>query len=348
VEVLTLAEWGRWERAVKAVPGWDVYWLPGYARFWEACGDGEALLALLEADGERVAMVCLRRPVPDTDWWDLATPYGYGGHLASPGAAALIPAFWQQCAQWAAEGGAVSAFTRFHPLLGNHATAPDPSVFRAPTVFLDLTAGPVAAGFKAEVRNRMRRAERAGLTVRLTEAPREIGAFLGLYHQTMARRQAAEYYHFADAAFAGLLGDLSDHLLLAEVVAPDGQVAAAALFLYNDEYLHYHLGGSDPAWLRLAPNNLLFGAAARWGQERGVKRMHLGGGVRPGDSLLRFKAGFSPLRAEFHVGHHIINPAAYRECTARHLERLGGRPPAPGWFPAYRAPAAPEAVEVGS
>lgn len=341
MEVLTLAEWGRWDGAVRAIPGWDVYWLPGYSRFWERNGDGSACLALLEEGGERVALAFLRRPIPESDRWDLMTPYGYGGHLASPGAAHLIPRFYAGLEEWVRNAGGVSAFIRFHPLLGNHKTWPQPPTRRSETVWLDLAGSEPEAGFKPEVCNRIRKAIRAGLTCRFTPAPTAMDTFVDLYHRTMERRSASGYYHFPASAFAGLLEDLPEHLLLGEVLAPDGQVVAAALFLYNGQYLHYHLGGSDPAWLRYAPNNLLFAGAARWGRERGLARLHLGGGMRPGDELFRFKSGFSPLRAAFYTGEWVLNAEAYDALTARHLARPGGRPVADGWFPAYRAPAIP-------
>ncbi|HLN64701.1 MAG TPA: GNAT family N-acetyltransferase [Symbiobacteriaceae bacterium] len=346
MKVLTLAEWGRWDEAVRAIPGWDVYWLPGYGRFWERNGDGTACLALLEDGVERVALTFVRRPIPETDRWDMITPYGYGGHLATAGATGLIPRFYAELAEWARSEGGVSAFIRFHPVLRNHETWPQPPIRRSETVWLDLAGEEPEAGFKAEVRNRIRKATRAGLTCRFTPAPPAMEAFLDLFHRTMDRLGASGYYHFADEAFAGLLREMPEHLLLGEVIAPDGAVAAAALFLYNDWYLHYHLGGSDPAWLRWAPNNLLFAEAARWGRERGRRLLHLGGGVKPTDELFRFKSGFSRLRAEFCVGQLVLDPAAYDALTDRHVARLGGRPPAPDWFPAYRAPAAPTQVET--
>lgn len=327
LEILTLAEAERWDEAVRAIPGWDVYWLSGYARFWARNGDGDPRLALLEQDGARVAEVFLLRDIPGAPGRkDIATPYGYGGPLGCHS-----EAFATQFAAYCRAEGIVSGFVRYHPLLAN---APPDAIPKGETVCLDLGAGPPEDRCKPEVRNRIRKAERAGLTVRLTPAPgpEQLAKFISLYHQTMDRREATDFYHFPDDCFTGLADDLPGHLLLGEAVL-DGAVAAAALFLYNGTYLHYHLGGSDERWLHLAPNNLLFVTAARWGRERGIRLMHLGGGVRPGDSLSRFKGGFSPLRATFCVGQHIYDQAAYDELTAG---QAGGN----GYFPAYRAPVA--------
>lgn len=333
MQILTLDDGERWDRAVRAVRGWDVYWLSGYARFWEANGDGAARLALLDGPGGQVLKLFLIRKIDGTGYCDITTPYGYGGYLATPGAASLVEAFDTAFARVCAANGIISEFVRFHPLKGNQTAGAVPV---GETVYLDLAEAP-GAGYKPEVRNRIRKAQKAGLTVRLTPGPDDIAAFVRLYRATMDRVGARPYYQFADRAFAGLTGTLPDHLLLGEVLDGD-QVIAAALFLFNETYLHYHLGGSDADWLTLAPNNLLFDAAAQWGRERGIRLMHLGGGVRPGDSLLRFKATFSPYRASFCVGRRIIDAVAYERLTAAHRRRTGGRA-VPDYFPAYRAPA---------
>lgn len=342
--ILTTADGRRWDETVRSIPGWDVYWLSGYARFWEESGDGEAFLAAAEEEGERLCQVLLRRRIPNTDppRWDLTTPYGYGGYLGSAGAARLMPRYQAQLEVWCREHGIVSLFVRCHPLLQTQRLGLLGGLTLVPkgrTVYLDLRAGPPASGYKAEVRNRIRKARRAGLRTRLTPGPHRLGPFVGLYRETMQRLGAAPFYHFPDPCFAQLVRDMAGHLLLAETLLEE-QVIASALFLYNDTYLHYHLGGSAAQWRHLGPNNLLFADAADWGREQGLSLMHLGGGLRSGDSLLRFKSGFSPRQADFYVGQQICDPAAYRTLTEAHRLRTGGGETALDYFPEYRAPAA--------
>lgn len=349
VEWLGLDEAERWDRIVQAIPGWDVYWLSGYARVWEANGDGQPVLAVLERGGARAAAVYLVRPIPgEPGLWDIATPYGYGGPLFTPGAAGLACELLDQVGRCAAAHGGVSEFIRFHPLAANHAglNAPGLSVAQvSETVYLDLQRQPhFAHDFRPEVRNRIRRAARAGVAVRLTPGPEDVDVFLPLYTETMTRVGARPYYFFPAETFRLLCTGLSRHLLLAEAVHA-GRTIAAALFLYNDRFLHYHLGGSATDALHLAPNNLLFAEAAEWGRRRGIRFLHLGGGVRPGDSLMRFKSGFSPLRAPFFVGRRILDPDRYAALAAARAEQVRPARPAPDFFPAYRAPAVPVPAE---
>jgi len=223
---------------------------------------------------------------------------------------------------------------------------PDLAVVQASeTVYIDLQQEPhFSSAFRPEVRNRIRRATREGVTVRLTPGPEDVEAFLPLYTETMARVGARPYYSFPPETFRLLCTGLGRNLLLAEA-RHAGRTVAAALFLYNDRYLHYHLGGSATDALHLAPNTLLFAEAAEWGRQRGIQFMHLGGGVRPGDSLMRFKSRFSPHRAPFFVGRRIIDPERYARLAAAHATRVRPAQPARDFFPAYRAPAVPAASE---
>jgi hypothetical protein len=107
---------------------------------------------------------------------------------------------------------------------------------------------------------------------------------------------------------------------------------AGAIAVTSDHLLHYFLGGTADAALEDSPMKNLFAAMTSLAGELGL-RLHLGGGVKPGDSLDEFKRGFANDSAEFRTHEVVCDPAEY--------ERLNeGRPAAPaGFFPAYRAPA---------
>lgn len=339
LELLTLADSARWEQAVRSVDGWDVYWLPGYARSWERNGDGAARLALFQEAGEMIAYPFLERPIPDAEGTDISSLYGYGGPLFSPGARELLPRFYAAFGEACRSRGAVSEFVRFHPLLRNHEPAPADTevVWKGRTVWMDLAGAHPADGLKREARNRVRKAEKAGLTTRLTAAPDDISAFVKLYRETMDRLGARPYYHFSDAYWRSVREDLSQHLLLGEVLL-EAEVVAAGLFLCNGRFVHYHLGGSAAEHLPLAPNNKLFHDVALWGHERGLSQLHLGGGLRPDDSLFRFKATFSPYTADFYVGHRVFEHKRYAELEQARRAAAPGRSLQSGYFPAYRAP----------
>jgi hypothetical protein len=88
---------------------------------------------------------------------------------------------------------------------------------------------------------------------------------------------------------------------------------------------------------------LLFDGVRSWGNDQGMRFLHLGGGMGadPNDSLLHFKLGFSDQTHEFATWRWILFPERYdRLCNTKTLwnERLLLQNGSPGFFPAYRAP----------
>jgi hypothetical protein len=213
------------------------------------------------------------------------------------------------------------------------------------------------AALSSSTRRNLRKADRAELTFGVEMSDAAWARFVELYTATMRRREASDYYLFPRRYFDDcreLLGDAAALLTVRRPAPPGGddndaglsaaggeaepgEIVAAAFFLRSERAVHYHLGGSDSAALAERPNNLLFVGAMDWGAELGAEAMHLGGGFRAGgdDELFRFKAGFSPLRARFHMGRCIQDEAAYEEAVAA-WRAAGGEDPG-GYFPAYRA-----------
>ncbi len=109
-------------------------------------------------------------------------------------------------------------------------------------------------------------------------------------------------------------------------------MVASALCLASPPWLHYHLGAASEAGRKLGATTFLLYEIARWAQERGYSRFHLGGGVGGGrDSLHEFKRRFDPGgECPMAIGKVVHDPEAY--------SRLGGNPDdLSGFFPAYRS-----------
>lgn len=303
------------------------------------------------------------------DYLDITSAYGYGGPLVStrdgrPADATrcvrLLALFRAEFSKWCREQRVVSEFIRFHPLLENEvgflpratccpraaAERPDAPVEVVPanvTVWARLsTPEEHRRTLSSSARRNLRKAERAGLTFQIEAGAQAWTDFRRLYTETMRRRSAGDYYLFSERYFDDcrrLLGDGAALLGVRRPPADDtpGDLVAAALFLRSVRWIHYHLGGSDPDALAERPNNLLFVGAMDWGASLGAFGMHLGGGFSSGgdDELLRFKSGFSPLRARFHLGRCIHLPEAYDDAVE--CWRQSGGTDSGGFFPAYRA-----------
>ena len=253
---------------------------------------------------------------------DVVTPYGYGGPVGGDAT------FWPAYEEWARERGVISTFVRFHPLYANQQNASIHVEPLAPTVAWRLDADrDLLGGLHWKHRNKVRKAENAGATV---TAAQGLGEFVPLYEDTMRRVDADDFYFFEPAYWETLAG-LGDALVRFDAEI-DGEVVASALCLATQPWLHYHLSGTTDTGRSTGSSTLVLLEAARWAQEQGFERFHLGGGLGgKTDSLHHFKARFDPEGlVDAAVGKAIHDEDAYRELS-------GGEAGYDGFFPAYRA-----------
>lgn len=342
LDVYTLEQSEQWDAIVRSFKDYDVYWLSGYVKAFHLHGDGQPLLFFYEQNGTRGIHVVMRRDVADDNrfsgkipagrFFDLASPYGYGGWLIEGTDAAGLFATYQKRLQCE---GIISEFVRFHPMIGNHEICRSfyEIVQLGEVVHMDLTSPEVIwNNVTSKNRNMIRKAIKNCVRIYNGRLPDLYETFQKIYDATMDKDGADRYYYFDKAFYRSLLEDLPHH---AQVFCAekDGVVIAAAIMLSANGFMNYHLSGSLPAYGSLAPTNLLLYEAALWGCANGCRTLYLGGGVGSGeDSLFCFKRAF--YRGElhrFHIGKKIYDQASYDHLTALrdHIAR-------DTFFPLYR------------
>lgn len=324
----------------------DIYFDPGYGALYEAAEGGKALCWRYEGPEGGVDHQFILRKIPveaeDGPWFDLVTPYGYGGPVIrylNPGyeKEALVRAFERSFSQYCGEQRIVSEFVRFHPLEEN---AQDfASVYHSECIRRTVGTNlkdfddPVAAEFSSGCRKQIRRALAKGITWRVTSGPESLGEFEEIYRSTMERNQAADYYDFGHSYFSNCLARFRAHILLIEAVY-EGKTIAAGLYFAWGNRLHAHLSGTRSEFLHLSPAYLIQYAAVVWGKAHGYELVHRGGGRTnsPEDSLYLFKKKFGQhTQFDFFVGRRVWNRAVYDR-----LCRLRGITGETDYFPAYR------------
>jgi hypothetical protein len=331
----------RWAAFLERAPH-DVYARPEYV----ACAarhDGGTAVAFYGDSGPTAILVPLIiRPLPPAlgapaEWRDARSPYGYPGIVTTTpddveGLARCLVAFREV----GARTGLISAFLRGNPLrptaLGALSRVGQ-LVRTGAVVYLDLTQ-PVevlASQMRASHRADIRKLGRDGFQATMDDWAR-YGEFIHLYRETMQRLGAEPFYFFSDTYFADLRRELAAQLHLCVVSGPQGDHASAGVFLAANGVVHYHLGATAEQYLRRAPTKLMVDCVRRWAQEAGDRVLNLGGG-RGGadDQLLHFKAGFSPLRADFHTLRMVLDPERYAALTPS-----GAADDRSSYFPAYR------------
>ncbi len=343
ISVIPIEEGERWDRWVRSFPEYDVCYLSGYAAAFQLHGEGEPQLITFDDGSTRAMNVVMRRDIaqcphfsgrlPEGEWFDLSTPYGYGGFwFDGPNTAAVEEAYQD----YLHTQGIVSEFVRFHLFGQAHRTFPGEVESRTQNVVrtLDLSWDEICRDFEHKVRKNLKKAERSGLRVEFDFAGQRLPEFLAIYHSTMERNQASDIYHFSEAFFRQLK-ELDGHILYVHVIHQE-KVISSELLLYGTENCHSFLGGTEADYYSLRPNDLLKCEVIRWAQRAGLKRFILGGGYGQDDGIFRYKKSFAPHGLhKFYLGKRIVDQQKYQDLLELRAQ-LPGYDPDSRYFPKYR------------
>ncbi|GAB2518718.1 GNAT family N-acetyltransferase [Paramicrobacterium agarici] len=333
----------------------DPRWLPSlyfgrdYGNAYLQEGEGDRWISLSSSTGDWQMPLFLRRL--ENDVFDACSPYGYSGlYVAKSVDPIQSLAHWTEARRLLRGLGVVSLFLRMSPFLDQGLskiqTMPGLDVRAVSETVLVPVADIKAtwAGMKGRARTAIRKAERSGFTGAVhptVEASLSAGAsFRRLYEQTMHRVEAGEQYIYSDAYYEALRSGL-DGTVQEVVVKDQYEVAvASALLLVDNECGHYHLSGSNPQAARDGANNLLIWTILQWCHDHGKTAVHLGGGLKSGDNLFRFKASFGGQTLPFFTGRSIVQPVKYADLVSHQARRLDVSElelANQDFFPAYRA-----------
>ncbi|MFD1031312.1 GNAT family N-acetyltransferase [Metaplanococcus flavidus] len=323
----------------------DIYFEKDYGKLYEVIEEGKCEVFEFHHSLGTIRHMYIKREIPiqlsDETYYDLVTPYGYGGPIIITGeqedkpllTAEFQNAFQKHCD----EQRIVSEFIRFHPFISN---AEDFSKiynisFRRNTTGTNLKdfENPVQEEFSKSARMNIKQALKAGLTYRVTVNPESLDAFQELYYSTMKRNQADAIYYFDETYFSDCLKYFSKNILLVEAIYENQVIGMTLNFIYKNT-IHIHLGGTLEKFLPLSPVYLMLYGLTVWGKENGIDLIHSGGGRTSdlNDKLYLFKKRFGK-NTEFNyfVGYKVWNEKIYEQ-----LKEAAQVYSETEFFPAYR------------
>lgn len=293
----------------------DIYFTSDYYKLYEQNGDGKAKLFVYKEENNIALYPFMLNEIKgfslDTKFYDIESAYGYGGPIANNHSKEFLNNFEKEFLKYCIENNIVAEFIRFHPLIKNQ------NIFNQninishnrTTVYLDLTKGIDSIWqeeIKSKNRNMIRKAKKNELTVEISYDYKE---FKNIYHKTMNKVKASEYYYFNEKYYSQMKSN--NYILLN--VKKDNMVIASSIFMCFNDYFHYHLSGSLKEYLHYSPNNLMLWEAIVLACKKNAKLFHFGGGLSNtlDDNLFKFKSGFSNYTAGFYIGKRIHNNEVY-------------------------------------
>lgn len=260
--------------------------------------------------------------VPDSEYFDLQSPYGYGGPIATTGDEAFLKCAWTEYEKWCRQNGVLAEFVRFHPILGNWRYYGGEVIHDRSTVWIDLTKEDLMSSYQSRVRNMVRKAKKSDLRIEWTDATEFFRWFPKLYEDLMVSIGADDFYLFSNDYYNSWESVMGTSFCLCKL---NDDVIGASIFFDNEFMMEYHLSASNEIAKKLAGTTLMIHEAALRAKERGCQKLHLGGGTNgsPDNPLLYFKSGFSAEKADYRIGKYIHMPEEYQNLKNEWEQKTG-------------------------
>ncbi|WP_169084603.1 GNAT family N-acetyltransferase [Paenibacillus sp. PL91] len=258
--------------------------------------------------------------VPNTPYFDIQSPYGYGGPLCVGD-----ELFKNECIEnykkWCIDQSVLIEFIRFHPLMKNEMNYYGQIFENRQTVYIDLTKENLLYEFSTRVRTAIKKAQNSNVTITFSKSKYYIQQFIDMYIALMNKKNALEDYFFNEEYFIHLLQN--EAVFLANAENELGQVIGASLFFANGHIAEYHLSASIEEGRKKNVANLLLYEFAELVKKQDVQLLYLGGGTdRTNENpLLFFKRGFSKNEATFKIGKYEHNHVVYNEMKSEYLKK---------------------------
>lgn len=356
IQTITFRQKDKWDCIVLSFTNYDVYYLHGYVDAFRLHGDGEPVLMYYESETESFRGMCVamkrdlsllswtKEYLKPEKWFDLTTPYGYGGWLFNGDANSdNMHQFYNEYKDYMLKNNYVSSFVRYSPVLKNmepfRSICPVNVINLGKTISIDLSSEELIwQNITSKNRNMIRKAIKNNVQILHCKPTRALmDTFKEIYDEAMMADNAFSYYFFSELFYCSIIDNLSDNTEIFYALH-DGEIIAMSIMLHCNKFMHYHLSGTKSQFRQLAPTNLLIYEAALWGCQNGLELFHLGGGVGSGeDSLFRFKAAFNRNSDfQFAIGQEIFNEEMYQQLVDWRKDNDISFNDASSFFPVYR------------
>lgn len=340
---ISINEQDKWDEIVRSFPDYDIFYLSGYSKAFmrEAPRNGTPILLLYEDGEDRAINVVLRRDIAKDDklagkieegqYFDLITPYGYGGFWGTiTDWEELDRTYTQYCIDnhYVCEFVRFELFSNYHEHYSGEVETRTHNVVRS----LEMPVDEIWMDFKQKVRKNVKRANKNNLGIIVESTGEHMEDFLRIYYSTMDRSDAEDEYYFSRQFYEDL-NEMKDNVMYFHVVS-EGRIISTELVIYGAENCYSYLGGTDRDYFDLRPNEFLKFEVIKWAKEKGLKNFVLGGGYGADDGIFQYKLCLAPHGVyDFYIGRKIFDREAYDELVGlRAGDVLNER-----YFPLYRS-----------
>lgn len=344
IEIVTRDNPQYWDECVKKISAYDPFYLSSYLCAFHQQGSGEPILAVYSDEDDFAVNAFFRRDISEACWfkdriehgkyYDMITPYGYGGFFGQVGDKKRLLREWNQ---YCVENGYISEFIRFS-LFSDYKDYYDGIVERHTHNVvrnLEMSIEEIWMDFKQKVRKNVKKANSFGLQIITEDNDEHLDDFMRIYYGTMERSDAEEEFFFSKEFFRRIM-QLKDSFMFFYVLYEE-KIISTELVIYGTENVYSYLGGTDKEYFYVRPNDFLKYEIVKWAKERGLKNFVLGGGYGADDGIFQYKTSLAPHGiTDFYIGKKVMDVHTYKElCRMRNID-INDATMTSGFFPKYR------------
>lgn len=319
----------------------DLYHTWGFHSLSHMNNEGVPVLFSLEYDSNTIVFTLLERDVPDENYKDLTSVYGYPGPLFSVDDTQTQNLLLNKLFEKVAELGYVSLFSRMHPTINKNVI--EHSTTLGDIVYFDFkdNIDDIYAAMRKVHRRDIGKLKKSELSLKIHHqvSSEHINEFKHIYDLTMNKLNADDYYYFDQGFYEKMFASTDFQASLYTIYSEDKAIASA-IMIRTGIFGEYHLSGTLPEFYREHPMKLILGCAMEEMHSMGLKYFILGGGVgSTRDSLFDFKYGFSRRCAPFSIIKKVFDQITYEKLSEKNFKALSMN--AEGikqisYFPLYR------------
>lgn len=313
----------QWNEIVTSFSDYEVFYLNEYVTAFmnENESNGIPILFYYEHEDDRAINVAFKRDVAkdnrfkqiiqEGEYYDLITPYGYGGfwgEVTNPDA--LMSEYNNYCKS----NNYICEFVRFD-LFGEYCKYYDGRVVtRSHNVIrnLELPLDELWMEVKHKVRKNVNKANSNNLEIIVDYSGLYLNDFLEIYYSTMERNSAESEYYFSREFFE-MLDNMNNNIAYFHVKYEE-KIIATELVIYGANNCYSFLGGTNPEYFNLRPNDFLKYEIIKWAKQRELKNFVLGGGYGSDDGIFQYKVCLAPNGiVDYYMGMKIFDEEKYNK-----------------------------------
>lgn len=265
----------------------------------------------------------IKRSIPKTKYYDIVTPYGYGGPIVKDDEKEFLLTALNNFSNYIKENSIICEQIKFHPLLNNYQLLDALNFYKiykaCDTVTIDC-ANEIdymwSKIYKKSNKEKIKKIQNQKAQINFCSDKKSIIKFIEIYNNNLKSIKAQKKYFFNHEYYDSILNNLNKNFFIAHLQI-DGEILASQLVIFDKYYGHTHLQGTTIKGKKLGVTNLLKHEVIIKAKELKLKYLHFGGGRTndQNDSLLKFKKSFSNKLSEFYIGEKIYNESLYDELT---------------------------------